>query len=142
MFWAISRSKSHRNPVGRFHPNKLLTCCNAMQCNGYQNKNENNFKLDEKPPSESIIFTFCVPCISSGLVHSTTPLSFNRQNYTWNNLQCNLPIDAAHYNSKRSSANVDPQRMATCKGCGKMNFISKIRRSKRFCSTAWFQKYK
>jgi hypothetical protein len=31
--------------------------------------------------------------------------------------------------------------MATCEGCGKMDFISKFRRSKRFCSTACSKKY-
>ena len=31
--------------------------------------------------------------------------------------------------------------LATCESCGKMDFVSKFRRSKRFCSTACSKKY-
>lgn len=31
--------------------------------------------------------------------------------------------------------------MTTCEGCGKMDFVSKSRRAKRFCSTACSKKY-
>ena len=137
----VIQESSEPFPVGRFHPNESLT-----RCNGHRNKNENNFKLDEEPPSESIIFTFRVPCMSSGLVHSTTPhyrLTEKKLHVEQPTVQSPPPMPpTTTANDLQQMSTPKGATMATCEGCGKMDFISKFRRSKRFCSTACSKKYK
>ncbi|KAI9560239.1 hypothetical protein GHT06_014253 [Daphnia sinensis] len=112
----VIQESSEPFPVGRFHPNEALT-----RCNGHRNHENYNFKLDGEPPKKKL--------------HVEQPTE-NHQSPP----SAPQPPATTVANEVQQMSTPKGATMATCEGCGKMDFVAKSRRSKRFCSTACAKK--